>query len=270
MASDSEIYQEIIDANVRGEALALATVVKAEGSTPGKVGFKMLVYSDGRILGTVGGGRNEAEALTQAMQVMRTGEARLIVVKYEGADVGSDEPICGGLSEIFIDPISTAPTLIIFGAGHIGQALAKIAKIAGFQIVVVDDREDFANKENFPDAKQILVTDVKGAKEKLHLTPTSCVVIITRGHKNDLDVLRSFVTCELKYIGMIGSKRKIAEIFELLERESVTRKLLEKVHAPIGLNIGSETPGEIAVSIVAELISVMHAANEPLAVKKLR
>jgi xanthine dehydrogenase accessory factor len=229
----------------------------------------MLVYSDGRILGTVGGGRNEAEVLAQAMEVMRTGEARSIVVRYEGADVGSDEPICGGFSEIFIDPLSTAPTLIIFGAGHIGQALAKIAKIAGFQTVIVDDREEFANKENFPDAKQILVTDVKGAKEKLQLTPRSYVVIITRGHKNDLDVLRSFITSELRYIGMIGSKRKIGEMFETLENEGIARKLLEKVHAPIGLNIGSETPGEIAVSIVAELISVTHAAeNGQLALKK--
>lgn len=269
MASDSEIFQEIIEANERGEALVLATVVKAGGSTPGKVGFKMLVYSDGRILGTVGGGRNEAEVLAQAKEVMRTGEAKLVAVKYEGANVGSDEPICGGFSEIFIDPLSTAPTLTIFGAGHIGQALAKIAKIAGFQTVVVDDREEFANKENFPDAKQILVADVKGAKEKLQLTPKSLVVIITRGHKNDLDVLRSFITRELEYIGMIGSKRKITEIFESLEREGISRKQLEKVHAPIGLNIGSETPGEIAVSIVAELISIIHGAkNGQLALKK--
>ena len=248
--------------------MALATIVKTTGSTPGKVGFKMLVFSSGKVLGTVGGGSHEANVISEAMKAIETGEAGLSIFEYGGSDVGSSEPICGGSCEVFIEPILPPPSLYIFGAGHVGQSLAKIGKIAGFRIVVIDDREEFANKERFPDADEIVVTDFKEVRKKLKFSRKSCLIIATREHKNDLEVLRSFIEFDLTYIGMIGSKRKVGEIFESLERDGISRKLLERVHAPIGLSIGAKTPAEIAISIMAEIISEMRSRNHFTFVKK--
>lgn len=261
LVDNDDIYREILEARSRREPVALATIVKVSGSTPGKLGFKMLVLSSGKVLGTVGGGCNEANIVAEAMEAIRTGEARLVVVEYEGADIGSEEPLCGGSCEVFIEPILPPPTLYIFGAGHVGQSLAKVGKVAGFRIVIIDDREEFANKERFPDADEILVTDFSKANEKLKLSGTSCIVVATRGHKNDRTVLRSLVECDLRYIGMIGSKKKVKETFGSLERDGTSRELLQKVHAPIGLSIGAKTPAEIAISIVAEIISTIRTKN---------
>lgn len=261
MVSEVEICQEILNSLSKGESVALATIVKATGSTPGRVGFKMLVFQNGKILGTVGGGCNEIKIATEAVKVIKAGKASLTTFRYEGADVGSEEPICGGTCEVFIEPILPAPTLYIFGAGHVGQSLAKMGKIAGFRIVVIDDRREFANRERFPEADEILVIDFKQAKEKLKLSRTACVIVATRGHKNDLEVLKSFVDCDLAYIGMIGSKKKVEEIFESLKKAGVTQRFLQKVHAPIGLRIGAETPAEIAISILAEIIVETNTKN---------
>lgn len=254
MTGDLETYLAILEANRRGCAVALATVVRADGSTPGKIGFKMLVFNDGKILGTVGGGENETVAITEALDTIRKGQARLKTIKYEGRGASSDEPICGGSMDIFIEPILPSVTLYIFGAGHVGEALAKIAKIIGLRVVVVDDREEFANKERFPEADEILVTDYEQVEDKLKLPANAYVVIATHGHRNDLDVLKSFVRCDLEYIGMMGSRKKVEEVFKALEKDGVPRKLLKRVHAPIGTDIGAQTPAEIAVSIVAEII----------------
>jgi xanthine dehydrogenase accessory factor len=256
-----EIFNEIVGAYSRGEALALATVVKTIGSTPGKLGFKMLVYPDGRILGTVGGGVNETRVVKEAIEVIRTGEARLFSVQYEGSTTASEEPICGGSSEVFVEPVFAPLTLYIFGAGHVGQALARIGKTVGFRIVVIDDRQEFANKTRFPDVDDILLIDYGEARTRVNLTPKSCVVIITHGHKSDLEILRSFIQCDLEYIGMIGSKRKVEEIFATLRKDGISNELLKRVHAPIGLDIGADTPAEIAVSIISEIIAETKKRN---------
>ncbi len=214
----------------------------------------MLVFPNGKIIGTVGGGKNEANIISEAKKVIETGEAKLAAFEYEGPDVDSKEPICGGSCEVFIEPILPRLTLYIFGAGHVGQPLAKIGKIAGFRIVVIDDREEFANKARFPDADEILVTDFSKVKERLKFSKRSCFIIATRGHENDLEVLRAFIESDLLYIGMIGSKRKVKEVFESLKRDGISKRLLERVHAPIGLSIGAETPAEIAISIIAEIV----------------
>lgn len=255
MVSDIKIYREILNSHSKGDPMALVTIVQTKGSTPGKTGFKMLVFLDGKTLGTVGGGQNEAGIISQAIKVIETSKSKLTTFEYEGSDVGSKEPICGGSCEIFIEPILPQLTLYIFGAGHVGQSLAKIGKIIGFRIVVIDDREEFANKERFPDADEILVADFNKVKEKLKFSKRSCFIIATHGHKNDLEALRSFIESDLLYIGMIGSKRKVKEIFESLKRDGISKRLLERVHAPIGLSIGAETPAEIAISIMAEIIS---------------
>jgi len=261
MTRDLEIYQAILEANRKGCAVALATVIKTDGSTPGRIGFKMLVFEDGKILGTVGGGENETIIIREAVDAIRRAEARLKTVEYRGADASSDKPICGGSSDVFIEPILPSATLYIFGAGHVGQVLAEFAKIVGLRVVVIDDRVEFANKERFPEADEVLMTDYKKVEDKLRLLPNSYVVIVTHGHKNDLEVLKSFVERDLKYIGMIGSKKKVEEVFKTLEKDGVPERLLKKVHAPIGIDIGAETPAEIAVSIIAEIISTMRATH---------
>ena len=256
-----DVHREILDAHSRGEPVVLATVVEAEGSTPGKVGFKMLIFPNGRTVGTIGGGSNEAKIISEAAEALRTGQSRLVALGYEGASISSDEPICGGQCKVFLEPIVPAPTLYIFGAGHIGQLLAKIGKITGFRIVVIDDREDLANKETFPDADEIMVTDFRDAAKRVKLSSISCVVVVTQGHKNDFQVLKDFSEKDLRYIGLIGSKKKVKETFESLEKEGISKTALQRIHAPIGLSIGAKTPSEIAVSIVAEIISVLREQN---------
>ena len=268
MTEHLEIHQAILEASRKGRAVALATVIRTEGSTPGRVGFKMLVFEDGKILGTVGGGGNEAFVVGDALDAIRRAQPRLKTVEYGGADVSSDEPICGGSSEVFIEPILPSATLYIFGAGHVGQALAKLAKIVGLRVVIIDDRVEFANKERFPEADEVLVTDYKDAKEKLKLFPNAYVVIVTHGHKNDFEVLKSFVERDLNYIGMIGSRMKVEEIFKALEKDGIPKRLLKKVHAPIGIDIGAEAPAEIAVSIMAEIVSTMRTTHQPVGNEK--
>ena len=263
MTEDVDLYQAILEANRKGHAVALATVTRTEGSTPGRIGFKMLVFEDGKILGTVGGGENEAMVVAEGLDSIRKAQARLKTVEYGGAEVSSDVPICGGSSDIFIEPILPSATLYIFGAGHVGQALAKFAKIVGLRVVIIDDRVEFANKERFPEADEILVTSFKDAKEKLKLFPNAYIVIVTHGHKNDFEVLKSFVEGDLNYIGMIGSKKKVEEIFKALGKDGVPERLLKKVHAPIGMDIGAESPSEIAVSIMAEIVSTMRTTHKP-------
>jgi len=268
MTEDVDLYQAILEANRKGRAVALATVTRTDGSTPGRIGFKMLVFEDGKTLGTVGGGENEAIVVAEALGAIKKAQARLKTVDYGGPDVSSDEPICGGSSDIFIEPILPSATLYIFGAGHVGQGLAKLAKIVGLRVVIIDDRVEFANKEMFPEADEVLVTEYKDAREKLKLFPNAYVVIVTHGHKNDFEVLKSFVERDLNYIGMIGSRMKVEEIFKALEKDGIPKRLLKKVHAPIGIDIGAEAPAEIAVSIMAEIVSTMRTTHQPVGNEK--
>ena len=256
-----EIYQEILRLRESGEIAALATVIRTSGSTPGKVSSKMLVYQDGRTLGTVGGGAFEAEVTTVSLNVIRTGQSRLfehilendtLNRKDEGCKSSS---ICGGRMEVFVEPITTKPALYIMGAGHIGEALARIGKIVGFRIVVVDDREKYANRERFPYADEIHVVDFGKVSAEIKPNQSSYVVIVTRGHEHDKEVLSQFVNSNAKYVGMIGSRKKVEETFKSLISEGVGIDRLKRVYAPIGLNLGAQTPGEIAVSIVAQIIA---------------
>lgn len=257
MIGSEGIYGEILESCSKGETVALATIVKTTGSTPGKVGFKMLIYSDGRISGTVGGGCNEAKVIYEALEAINTGQPKLITLTYTGVNSGS--PICGGTSEVFIEPILTQPTLYIFGAGHIAQALTKIAKTIGFRTAVFDDREEFANRERFPEADEVHVIDFNRVQDVVKLKSNSYVVIVTRGHKHDQDVLKSVLKDDkVAYVGMIGSSKKVKEVFSSLIQEGVNEALLKKVCAPIGLDIGAKTPAEIAVSITAEIIAKRH------------
>lgn len=267
-----EVFAALGEALSRGEEAALVTIVSSNGSTPQRVGAKMLVFADGRIVGTVGGGCYEHDAIGKARQVLQT--RKPATVKYDLNDDFAEETglVCGGQMEVFIEPIEASPAVYIFGAGHVGYYLARMAHDAGFGVHVIDDRAAFANTERFPFAASVVVDDIPGWLARTTLPPTSYAVIVTRGHRNDLDVLRSLAPRELRYMGLIGSRAKVARLYEQLMSEggSLDPSRLERIHAPIGLDLGAVTPQEIAVSITAELIAVRRGKAEALKAASLQ
>jgi xanthine dehydrogenase accessory factor len=253
-----EVFSALAEALERGEEVALVTIVSSTGSTPQRVGAKMLVYRDGRTVGTIGGGCYENDAFWKARETIAS--RRPLNVKYELTDDIAEESglICGGQMEIFIEPVEPSPDVYIFGAGHVGHVLGRMAHETGFRVHVIDDREKFANSERFGGGIDVIVDDIPSWLERHRLPPTAYGVIVTRGHKHDLDVLRALVSAPLRYVGLIGSRAKVKRIFDALVKEGVDPEALRRVHAPIGLDIGAITPQEIAVSILAELIGVKH------------
>lgn len=358
------VYRELARRLAAGEAVALATVVGSRGSTPRKPGTKMLVYTDGQLEGTVGGGCGEAAVWRAALDVVRDGGARLVEVDLLDDPVLEAEAVCGGVMDvwvdrwspddaplavaaaadcpvavvsvvnsdgavsvgarlvvtaggvtaggvdasgmdpggvdaavetdgrwadtaaagwavaearaalaagaarlarsgglsIFIDVENPAPILLIAGAGHIGRALAQMATLAGFRVAVLDDRPEYANPRHFATAEWVLAEDFAAGLRAVPLNENTYVVIVTRGHRHDYFVLTEVIDKPVAYLGMIGSRRRVATVFQLLREAGVDDALLERVHAPIGLRIGAETPAEIAVSILAEVITVRRAA----------
>ena len=256
-----EVLQAALEAERNDEPAALVTVVTTQGSTPQKAGAKMLVFGDGRLVGTIGGGCVEAEMVWRARKVLETHRAQLASYDLTPDQAGEDGLVCGGRMQVFIEPIETTPTLCLFGAGHVAQPLAQLAKLAGFRVELVDDRVKFANAERFPTADRILIEDFAQAAEKMTLGPSSFAVVVTRGHKGDAEALKSVVGRGLRYVGLLGSKPKMVHIFSALEEQGVTPEDLARVHTPVGLEIGAQTPEEIAISILAEMIAVRRGVD---------
>ena len=258
-----DVLAALVRALERGEDAALVTIVSAQGSTPQRVGAKMLVFADGRTVGTIGGGCYENDALWKAREALQTRTARL--VRYELTDDVAEESglICGGHMHVYIEPVEPIPDLYLIGAGHVAQQLARVAAPAGFRTHVLDDREKFANRERFPDAADIVVDAIPEWLNRTAFPPNAYVVVVTRGHRHDFEALRVLAVRELRYLGLIGSKAKVKRLYDLLISE-VPAACLSRVHAPIGLDIGAITPEEIAVSILAELIAVRRGRiDEP-------
>ncbi len=245
----------------RGEPAALVTIVRSTGSTPQRTGAKMLVYADGRTVGTIGGGCYENDALGKAREAIATGMPALIKYDLNDDFVQESGLICGGQMEVYIDPIAPVPPLYIIGAGHVGWHLARVAADAGFKIHVIDDREKFANAERFPSAEAIEVDDIGGWLHRANLPAAAYVVVVTRGHTHDFEAVRALAARDLRYLGLIGSRAKVARIFDALEAEGMPTECLDRVHAPIGLDLGAITPAEIAVSILSELIAIRHGKD---------
>jgi xanthine dehydrogenase accessory factor len=258
---NEEVLPAAASALERGEPAALVTIVRSTGSTPQRTGAKMLVFADGRTIGTIGGGCYENESVLKAREVIATGKPAL--VKYDLNDdfVQESGLICGGQMEVYIDPIAPAPPLYIVGAGHVGWHLGRFAAEAGFRIHIVDDREKFANRERFPEADSIVVDDIAAWLQRAELPVSAYAVVVTRGHTHDFEAIRALAARDLRYLGLIGSRAKVARIFDALDAEGMPAEYLERVHAPIGLDIGAITPAEIAVSILAELIAIRHGKD---------
>lgn len=253
-----EVYLAAADVVARGERAAILTIVRVTGSTPQRVGAKMLVREDGRAVGTIGGGCYEHDAMQRARLVMD--EGRALLARYDLNDdvAGESGLICGGQMDVFIEPVVPPADLFVVGAGHVGFHLARLASSTGFRTHVVDDREKFANAERFPDAAEVVVDDIPTWLGRAILPRGAYVVVVTRGHRHDLEALRALVPRDLRYLGLIGSRAKVARLFGVLRGEGVDEAALQRVHAPIGLDIGAVTPEEIAVSILAELIAVKY------------
>ena len=258
---NEDIYEEIVQLRRKGLRAALATIVARKGSTPRKDAAKMLVYEDGNRTGTIGGGCTEAEVCREAMSIMRSDQPKLLRFDLTGDNAEDGGLICGGTMEVYVEPILPDPTLIVFGAGHVGRCVAEIAKTLGFRIVVADDRIKYANSERFPHVDSILVDGWEEMFHKLTVTDASYLLIVTRGHEYDLACLRFALQSPAKYIGLMGSRRKVKLFFEALEKEGIGRDQLGRVHSPAGVEIGSETPEEIAVSIAAELVAVRRGKS---------
>jgi xanthine dehydrogenase accessory factor len=245
----------------RGEPVALVTVVRANGSTPQRAGAKMLVFPDGRTIGTIGGGCYENDALWKAREALLTGRSALLHYDLNDDFAQENGLVCGGQMDVHIDPLEPTPQLFIVGAGHVGWHLGKLAVEAGFRVHVVDDREKFASAERFPGAEQVIVEPIPEWLHRTELPQSAFVVVVTRGHTHDLDAMRALAARDLKYLGLIGSRAKVRRIFDLLLEERLPAECLSRVHAPIGLDIGAVTPAEIAVSIMAELIAVRRGVD---------
>lgn len=259
-----DLYEEIVALRREGRRGAVATIVNVRGSVPSFETAKMLVRDDGSILGTIGGGCVEAEVWQAAREVMESEKPRTLTFNLNNDPKYDTGLVCGGTLDIFIEPVLPPAALYVFGAGHVSVNLYKTARSASFDVTVVDDRASYANRDRFPEAKEVIAEDFDRVTARLTPGESAYIVIVTRGHRDDMRVLRWAVQTPAKYIGMIGSKRKTIRIFEELVKEGIPEKLFERVHAPIGLDIGAITPEEIAIAITAELIAVRRHAERAL------
>ena len=256
-----DLYDEIVRLRSLGQKCAVATIVQVNGSIPSFESAKILVREDGSFMGTVGGGCVEAEVWNAAREVIETEKPRHLSFSL-GQDAAYDEGlICGGQLNIFVEPVIPQPRAFIFGGGHVSKGISKIATLAGFSTSIVDNREAFANKERFPEAEATYAEEYEDVFPKLPVNSSSYIIIVTRGHRDDMRVLRWAVNTPAKYIAMIGSKRKTISVVHELEKEGVPREAFDKVFAPMGLEIGAEMPEEIAISVVAEMIAVRRAPD---------
>jgi len=256
-----DVYDELYRLRRLGQKCALATIVQVNGSIPSYESAKLLVREDGSMVGTVGGGCVEAEVWNAAREVMETERPKHLNFSL-GQDAADDSGlICGGQLSVFVEPVVPLPRVFIFGAGHISKSLSKVAAMAGFDSVIVDNRAQFASRERFPEASEVYAEEYDEIFPKLSIRDTSYVVIVTRGHRDDMRVLRHAVNTPARYIAMIGSKRKVLSVVKELEKDRIPHAAFERIFAPMGFDIGAITPEEIAIAVVAEMIAVRRNAD---------
>jgi xanthine dehydrogenase accessory factor len=255
-----DVFEELVRLRSLGRKCALATIVEARGSNPSYESAKLLVREDGSMTGTIGGGCVEAEVWTAAREAIETEKPKRLSFNL-GQDAAYDNGlICGGQIEVFIEPVLPLPRAFIFGAGHISKSLSKVANLAGFATVIVDDRESFASRERFPEAEAVHAGEYEQVIPTLSINETSYIIIVTRGHRDDMRVLKLAIATPARYIAMIGSKRKVLNVVRELGKEGIPREAFARLHAPMGLDIGAISPEEIAVSVAAEMIAVRRNA----------
>ncbi len=247
------IYQALAELERNQESAALCTVVKSEGSTPRHVGSKMLVYPDGKFIGTVGGGDLEHRVLDEASMAIVDGESRML--SYNMSDPSRGDPgVCGGTVEVFVEPILPSAMLVVIGAGHVGRAVVHLAKWLGFRVAVSDDRAEFCNPEAAPGADAYYPVEMGKLAQHLKIDKRTYIVITSRGSSVDVLGLPGLLDSNAAYIGVIGSRRRWLTTVKALKEKGVTEEQVSGVHSPMGLELNAETPEEIAVSIMAEIL----------------
>jgi xanthine dehydrogenase accessory factor len=256
-----DVLEAALHAVSSGEPAALVTVVATEGSTPQKAGAKMVVLPDGTLIGTIGGGCVEAEMARRARTVIQNERPQMATYDLTPEQAGEDGLVCGGRMDVFIEPLISTPTLVLFGAGHVAQPLARMAKTAGFRVEVTDDRVKFANRDRFPDADLVIVDEIAAAARQMTLGRNTYAVVVTRGHKGDADALEAVLGRGARFVGLLASRPKMVHVAAELQRRGVPLEEIGRVHAPLGLGIGAVSPEEIAVSILAEMIAVRRGID---------
>ena len=254
------IYQAVAELECKNGSGALCTIVRSQGSTPRHTTSKMLVYPDGRITGSVGGGELENRVLDAARQALEDGKSRLLSYSMVDPDRG-DPGICGGQVEVYVEPILPKPTLVVIGAGHVGKAVAHLAHWLGFYVVASDDRPELCTPESIPDADTYLVTPMADLPSRFEINRWTAVVLTTRGSDVDVAGLPAILDTPAGYIGLIGSRRRWETTKSQLREQGITQEQLERVHSPIGLELNAETPEEIAVSIMAEVLMLRYGGH---------
>lgn len=258
--SEMKIYQEIANIIAQGETAALCVIVKATGSTPRREGSKMLVYGDGRTQGTIGGGEMESRVVKEALEAIKEGKSRL--VKYAMTDPAKGDPgVCGGQLEVYVEPILSQATVVVVGCGHIGKAAAQLAKWLGFWVVVSDDREGFATPEQIPDADIHHTGLFSELPEEVKIHENTYIVAATRNVKLDVEGLPNILETPAAYIGVIGSRRRWETTRKKLIKNGVSKKNVDRVVSPMGLELNADTPEEIALSIMAEIIMLRQGGE---------
>jgi xanthine dehydrogenase accessory factor len=252
----SDIIYQALKASQKGQNYAFATITEATlKGTPRKMGAKMIVFDDGTSYGTIGGGRNEKAAIAQCLKAIKKQKPATVTYNYFGRE---GESVCGGQMKVFIEPFVADDHLIICGAGHIALPLSAIGKILGFNVTVIDDRKEFANKKRFPHVDKIIVGNHADQLAKVALEHNTYVAIVTQGNEYDFECLKVVIKSPARYIGVISSKPKRVKFFGRLKKDGIEDKYLKSIHIPMGIDIGSQTPQEIAVSIMAEIVRVKN------------
>lgn len=261
MNEERLVYEALLESQAQGEPAALATVVSVKGSVPRHAGSKMLVRADGSIVGTVGGGAMESLVVQEALGAIRDGRSRLPEYALNNLEDG-DPGICGGTVQVFIEPVAIAPQLVVVGGGHVGKSLAELGKWLGYRVILSDDRPEFCNPEYLPGLAGYAVCKPGELLEHIRVNSQTYIAAVTRGLPVDIHLIPALLATDAPYIGLIGSRRRWALTAKALKEEhGLTDRELARIHAPIGLELQAETPHEIAVSIMAEIIMVRRGGD---------
>jgi xanthine dehydrogenase accessory factor len=253
--ADRFVMKKALEEIERGKELAIATIISAKGSTPREVGAKMMVLADGSIHGTIGGGSLEKRVIDLCLEAIDEGKSYSVHLPLDTEGV---EMICGGEVDVFIEVYKNKPKLLIAGGGHVGYAIYELATLLDFDIVVFEDREELLTKERFPKAYELVLGNIKDNLKDYPIDDNTYITIVTRGHVYDEECLEVVIGSNAKYIGAMGSKKKVITMMKNLKEKGIAQEQLDKAYAPIGLKLSDETPEEIAVSIISEILLVKN------------
>lgn len=255
--NNHQILSQLLAAQEAGETVVLATIIKARGSTPRHAGSKMIIYENGRSRGTIGGGELEARVCEIAKEILKDGQPRTL--PYSLVDVERGDPgVCGGELEVYCERYQPPATVLVLGCGHVGQAVASLAKWMGYRVVVSDDRAELATPAIIPEADIYIPGNIDDVLESAPITSNTFVVVVTRNVMVDRQLLPALAHSSAPYIGIMGSRRRWEETRRLLQEDGLTKADLARFHSPIGLELNAENPHEIAISIMAEIIMLRH------------